>query len=116
MNYKAVCWLLVAVGLSGCESLSEVASGLRENFEVRNEGRTKVFAASSRETYEAVRLAAVKMGYRILRGGAAQGRIEAVSEVRQGESQFPAARDESKNLRVGSGWRHGGEHRAYRNH
>ena len=88
MNSKALLALAlstVAV-LAGCESLSDVASGVREKFEVRNEGRTKVFAASSREAYEAVRTAAGQMGYRILRAGAAQGHVEAVSTLGQGET------------------------------
>ena len=77
---------LLALSLAGCESLSDAATSVRERFEERNEGRTKVFQASARQTYEAVRVAATQMGYRILRGGAAQGYVEAVSGVGMGEA------------------------------
>jgi hypothetical protein len=99
MKFHAVWLLLLSFALAGCESLSDVASGVREKFEVRNEGRTKVFAAPARATYEAVRLAATQMGYRILRAGAAQGNLEAVSGVGQGETNR-SSRQVSMKVRV----------------
>lgn len=83
---RSLCLLGLVLLLAGCESLSEVASGVRERFEVRNEGRTKVFPASGREAFDAVRTAAHEMGYRVLRAGAAQGVLDAVSGVAQGET------------------------------
>src|SRR5205823_3015086 len=44
------------------------------------------YATPSRTAYEAVRLAANQMGYRILRGGAAQGELEAVSGLASNDS------------------------------
>src|SRR4051812_29860315 len=81
-------WLLVlsACVLAGCESLSDATLNVREKFAAREEGRTKTYAAPSRVAYEAVRVAANQMGYRFVRGGAAQGELEAVSGVGTGDS------------------------------
>lgn len=50
------------------------------------EPRTRVFAAEPPAVYEAARTALDRMEFRVLRGGAAQGRIEAVSGVTTGNS------------------------------
>lgn len=89
----------VALAITGCESLSDVAGGVRERLEVRNEGRTKVYSASARSTYDAVRVAAGQMGYRILRAGAAQGHLEAVSGLGQGETNR-SSRQVSMKVRI----------------
>ncbi|MEY2880525.1 MAG: hypothetical protein RLZZ15_2905 [Verrucomicrobiota bacterium] len=65
--------------LPGCESLSDAASAVREKISAREAPHTRLYAASPRTTYEAVRLAAEQMGYRQLRGGAAQGQFDAIS-------------------------------------
>lgn len=85
--------------VAGCESLSDVASGVREKFEARSEGRTKIFAAPGREAFDAVRTAANEMGYRVVRAGAAQGVLEAVSGVGQGEANR-SSRQVSMNVRL----------------
>ncbi len=72
--------------LTGCATLSDAAGGMREAMAERDQPRTHVYAAPQRVTYQAVRIAAEKMGYRYLKGGAAQGRFEAVSAVGSGES------------------------------
>lgn len=84
MNSKPLFGLL-CLALAGCESLSEATSSVREKLEAREAGRTKVFAAPARETYEAVRAAVGQMGYRFVRGGAAQGELEAVSGIGLGD-------------------------------
>jgi hypothetical protein len=76
---------LAMFATGGCESLSDVAADVRQKFEARHEGRTKVFPVSARVAYDAVRVATDQMGYRILRAGAAQGHVEAVSALGQGE-------------------------------
>lgn len=86
MKPPLICLLALACACAGCESLSDAAGRVRDRFEVRNEGRTRVFKATARQTYEAVRLAATQMGYRVLRAGAAQGHVEAISGLGQGES------------------------------
>ncbi len=99
MRARLILCLGIALLVAGCESLSDAASDVRERFEVRNEGWTKVFKASARESYEAVRLAATQMGYRILRAGAAQGHVEAVSGLGQGESNR-SSRQISMKVRI----------------
>jgi len=82
--------LVFLLGLAGCESFSDARSGLQERIAAREGGRTRSFAAPTRETYQAVRQAAELMGYRILRGGAAQGYLEAVSGVGRGDTNRSA--------------------------
>ncbi len=77
---------LVVLALAGCDSLSDATMSVREKFAARDEGRTKTFAAPSRVAYDAVRVAANQMGYRFLRGGPAQGELEAVSGVASGDT------------------------------
>lgn len=76
----------VCLGLAGCGTLRDVAMGAREKLTAREAPRTKVFPATQRETYDAVRTAAGRMGYRFLRGGAAQGEFEAVSGLTANDS------------------------------
>lgn len=76
--------LLVLSG--GCATLSDATSGVREAMAERDQGRVHVYSAPQRTTYQAVRTAAEKMGYRFLRGGAAQGYFEAVTSVGAGEA------------------------------
>ncbi|HVS52923.1 MAG TPA: hypothetical protein VHD62_11270 [Opitutaceae bacterium] len=82
---KAICFglALAAILFGGCESLSRQVS---EKFEARGESRMRTFAAPPRATYEAVRVALGQMDYRVLRGGAAQGELEAVNTVAAGDS------------------------------
>src|SRR5476649_281482 len=78
------CALSLAV-LSGCDSLSNAADRVREKLAARDDPRVRDYAAPPRATYEAVRVAADQMGFRFLRGGAAQGQFEAMSGVGQGD-------------------------------
>jgi hypothetical protein len=90
MRIVACFVVLLCAGLTGCESLSDAAGSVRAKFTARDEGRTKPFAATTRVTYEAVRGAARAMDFRFVRGGAAQGELEAVSNVGAGETQHSA--------------------------
>lgn len=99
MKLAAGLLLGLSLALAGCESLSDAAMSVRDKFETRNEGRTKVYATSAREAYEAVRVAADQMGYRILRAGAAQGHVEAVSSLGQGETHR-SSRQVSMKVRI----------------
>lgn len=76
--------------LTGCESMSDATSAVRERIAARDEPKTMTFAAQPRPTYEAVRTAATDMGYRFVRGGPAQGEFEAISGVRPGETHGTA--------------------------
>ena len=63
----------------GCESLSEATTSAREKIAAREQPRTHLYRAPKRATYEAARVAVEQMGFRFVRGGAAQGELEAVS-------------------------------------
>jgi len=84
---KLVCAtvLIAAVWVAGCESFSDAAAGVRERIAGRDSARVQTFAAEPRETYEAVRSSAQQMGYRFIRGGAAQGEFEGLSGVASGD-------------------------------
>ncbi len=83
LAFPAACAL--AGVLAGCSTLSDATSHVRERLAAREEGRSRHYAASPRATYQAVRVVAEQMGYRFLRGGAAQGVYEAISGIGQGE-------------------------------
>lgn len=100
MKLTASGLLLVSLLVAGCESLSDATSGVRETLAKRNEGRSRNYAAPARETYEAVRLAAAHMGYRMVRGGAAQGEFEAMSGVAAGEASH-SSRQVAMKVKLG---------------
>ena len=85
MKFVCAVVVLVTVVLMGCESFSDAASGVRERIAGRDSARVQTFAAEQRETYEAVRISAQQMGYRFIRGGAAQGEFEGLSGVASGD-------------------------------
>jgi hypothetical protein len=73
--------LLSLAAFSGCESVSDATTGIREKIAARAQPRTQTYQAPQRATYEAARAAIEQMGFRFIRGGAAQGQLEAVSGV-----------------------------------
>ena len=92
--------LIAAVSLlGGCDLLSTVVSGVREKIEAHDEPRVRDYSAPPRETYEAVRVAAEQMGFRLLRGGAAQGIFDGISGVGQGDVPN-SARQVSMKVRI----------------
>jgi hypothetical protein len=78
--------LLSLAVFSGCESLSDATSSVREKLSAREQPRTHTYKAAQRATYDAARSAVEQMGFKITRGGAAQGELEAVSGVSSGDS------------------------------
>jgi hypothetical protein len=77
------CWLLA---VAGCGTVVDATNNVRERLAAREEGRSKSYATGVRAGYEAVRVAAGQMGYRVVRGRAAQGELQAVSSVASGEA------------------------------
>ena len=100
--------LSVAGLLAGCDSLSSAADRIREKVAAREEPRIRDYAAPPRAVYEAVRLAASRMGFRFLRGGASQGEFEAVSGVGQGDVPN-SARQVSMKVRIHAAGESGAE-------
>ena len=87
------------VFVAGCESLSDAAGSVREKLAPREEPRTKVYAAEKRATYEAARGAIDRLGFRVLRGGPAQGEIDAVNGIATDDS-LRSARQISMKIRL----------------
>jgi hypothetical protein len=77
---------VVALFLSGCDSLSEAGADVRGKFAARDQPRMHVFNAEPRETYAAAVKALEGIGFRFTRGGPAQGRLEGVSGLVAGKS------------------------------
>ncbi|HTZ19286.1 MAG TPA: hypothetical protein VMC06_00255 [Opitutaceae bacterium] len=71
----------LCLALAGCESVRDATSSVRERLAARTAPHTRVFATESRVLYAATRSAITEMGYRFLRGGPAQGEIDAVSDL-----------------------------------
>lgn len=98
MKIRAVVLLLAAsVAFSGCDSISDATSSVREKLEARNQPRVKTVNGTPRVVFDAVKLAASNMGYRQTRGGPAQGEYEGVSTVDIGEA---AGRARQVSLKV----------------
>jgi hypothetical protein len=87
--------------LNGCESLSNATATVRERVATREEPRARVFAAEPRATYEAARKAADQMGFRYVRGGPAQGELEALSGVGTSDT-MSSSRQISLKVRLSS--------------
>ncbi|MBW8782738.1 MAG: hypothetical protein JF599_12755 [Verrucomicrobia bacterium] len=65
--------------LAGCDTVgTDFGTGVREKF-TGPVYRTQIETADARTTYEAARKAIAAMEFHFVRGGAAQGRIEALS-------------------------------------
>ncbi len=92
----------------GCDSLSNAADSVREKLNARDEPRVRDYAAPPRTVFEAVRVAAGQLGFRFLRGGAAQGEFDAVSGVGQGDVPN-SARQVSMKVRVHAAGENGSE-------
>lgn len=83
-------FLLAGLLLAGCESISDATGAVRERLAARDEAKVRIMAAEPRAVYDAVRVAAIQMGYRFVRGGPAQGEYEAVSGVKAGDTHGSA--------------------------
>ena len=70
---------VLCLALAGCESVRDATSSVRETIAARTAPHTHVYTADSRIVYAATRSALDEMGYRFLRGGPAQGEIDAIS-------------------------------------
>ena len=69
--------------LAGCDS--GVSDELHSVLGPREAPRARTFQADPKATYAAVKAAADEMGYRFVRGGPAEGELEALSGIGEGE-------------------------------
>lgn len=74
----------LAALLAGCES-TDVGDAVRSALGPREAPRTRVFQADQRAAYGAARSAAESMGYRYVRGGPAEGELDALSAIASGD-------------------------------
>lgn len=93
--------LLSLAAFAGCESLSDATSSVREKIAAREQPRTHTYKAPQRATYDAARTAIDQMGFRFIRGGAAQGELEAVSGVSSSDT-LRSSRQITLKLRLNS--------------
>lgn len=78
---------LLILGLcAGCEAVSDMKDGVRERMNARNEPKVRVFSGDQRVVYAAALKALDGIGFRFVRGGPAQGKMEAVSAVSPNDS------------------------------
>jgi hypothetical protein len=77
---------VLGLALAGCDSISNVAGGVRHKLAALDEPHTRVFQADRRATYDAAKLAVDQMGFRFEHGGPAQGQLEAISGLSAGSS------------------------------
>ena len=90
----------LVLALAGCGSVgSDFTTNVREKFDGPTY-RTKVFAADERVVYDAARQAVDKLGFRFVSGGAAQGRIQALSGLTASDS-LQGARQLSMTVKLG---------------
>lgn len=90
---------LLVLALVGCESVSDASQRLRDRLGARREPRMRVYSADQRATYAAARTAIERMGFRFLRGGPAQGEIDAVNAVAADDS-LRGARQVAMSIRL----------------
>jgi hypothetical protein len=89
---------LVLVVFAGCETVGE---RMRSKFgPVPSQSAS--YAAEPERVYEAARTVVTQMGFRILRGNASRGRLEAVSSVRT-DDHFRGSRQLELKLAIKSG-------------
>jgi hypothetical protein len=82
-TFQLIAVLCGAALLSGCDS--GVADELHSVLGPREAPKSRIFQADQKATYEAVRAAADAMGYRFVHGGPAEGKLEALSAISEGE-------------------------------
>ena len=67
-------------GSTGCTSVTDKISNLREKAATRGTPHVRLFAVDRRTAYAAALAALPKVGLQYQRGGAAQGELEAITE------------------------------------
>jgi hypothetical protein len=72
-----------ALLLSGCES--DLSDSIHSVLSEREAPRSRVFQADQKATYAAAKAAVDQMGYRFVRGGPAEGKIDALSGISGGD-------------------------------
>src|SRR5882762_6582091 len=80
MSFLSLILASLLLALAGCRSVHDVPTNVRERF-TGPAYRARVFPFEQHKVYDAARVALDKMHYKFIRGGAAQGKIEALSVI-----------------------------------
>lgn len=80
----AIAACCAAALLAGCES-DDFSDSLHSVLGAREAPRSRVFAADQKSVFTAAKAAVDQMGYRFIRGGPAEGRIDALSGISGGD-------------------------------
>ena len=91
----AIC--CAALLLAGCES--DDSDLMHRVLNAREAPKSRVFQADTRAVYEAARAAADEMVYRFVRGGPAEGRLDALSGISGGD-EAGSSRQLSLKVRI----------------
>jgi hypothetical protein len=86
-----------ALLLSGCES--DFSDSLHSVLSEREASRSRAFQADQKATYVAAKAAVDQMGYRFVRGGPAEGEIDALSGISGGD-ESGSSRQVSMKVRM----------------
>jgi hypothetical protein len=84
-SHLAIAGCCAAFLLAGCESDSDFSDSVHTVLAGREASRSRVFQADQKATYAAARAAVDQLGYRFLRGGPAEGKIDALSGISGGD-------------------------------
>jgi hypothetical protein len=110
LSMKAFFWSLAAAALF-CAGCDDIGDSLQDRVDPAIQPHVRVFAASQRATYEAARAALNQIGFRFLHGGPAEGKLEALSGLADGDvagstqqfslkAEFAPAADGGTEVRV----------------
>jgi hypothetical protein len=97
MRRTAFTFLFAVLFLAGCDSMPE---GVRQRFEAP-QPQVRVYPASQQTVFEAAQHAVRQIGFRTTRTGAAQGIINAISDI-QPANALGEARQYSLEVRLNS--------------
>jgi hypothetical protein len=101
MKFLPLAAACAALVLSGCES--GLSDDVRSALGPREAPRSRVFQADQRATYEAARKAVDDMEFRFLKGGPAEGTLEALSAIGGGDEGAASARQISMKVSMQPG-------------
>ena len=95
-----------ALLFAGCETDS--SDIVHTVLSPREAPRSRVFQGDTRAVYEAARAAADELGYRVVRGGPAEGRLDALSGIAGGD-EAGSSRQISMKVRISAAEETGSE-------
>ncbi len=102
MKWRAFLFSLLGLAFAGCAAISDATHTVREKFAARDQPQTRTYAADRRATYEAARVAIGQLGFRYVRGGPAQGELDAISGLTADSNSLRTTRQVTLKARFAS--------------